>query len=124
MNQRISLVVASLLSVLLFSIHVTDDIVRGFDAWGPQSLFGVLILVVWLSGTMLPARRAGLIIMLLGGLLAAAMPVIHMRTQAAKSPGGFLFIWTLFALGASGGLAFVLAAGGLWKSRARRAGAS
>jgi hypothetical protein len=95
---------------------VTDDIVRGFDSWGPQSLFGVLILVVWLYGTLvLPERRSGLVIILLGGLCAAVMPVIHMRGNYAKSSGAFLFIWTLFALGATGGLSVILAARGLWR---------
>jgi hypothetical protein len=39
--------------------------------------------------------------MLLVGLFAAGMPVIHMRGahygEIAKSPGGFFFVWTLWA---------------------------
>ena len=114
------LTVTSLLSILLFSLHVTDDIVRGMDAWGPQSLFGVLILVVWLYGTLvLPERRSGLVIILLGGLFSALMPVIHMRMRAdfAKSSGAFFFIWTLFALGATGTLSVLLAARGLRRGK-------
>jgi hypothetical protein len=107
------LTVTSLLSILLLSIHVTQDVVRGGDSWGPQSLFGVLILVVLLYGTLVLAeRRSGLIIMLLGGLFAAAMPVIHRRVSLAK-PGTPFFIWTLFALGAIGTLTIILAARGL-----------
>jgi hypothetical protein len=107
------LTVTSLLSILLLSIHVTDDIVRGIDPWGRQSLIGVLILAVLLYGTLVLAeRRSGLIIMLLGGLLAAGMPVIHSKVNMAKS-GAFLFIWTLFALGATGTLTVILAARGL-----------
>ena len=114
MKHSVVLTVASLLSIVLFSIHVTDDIVRGFDAWGPQSLFGVLILTVWLYGTLVLAeRRSGLIIMLIGGLGGAVMPAIHMRWNGAKGSGAFLFIWTLFALGASGSLSAVLAVRGL-----------
>jgi hypothetical protein len=61
--------------------------------------------------------------MLLGGLLAALMPAIHMRGTGAfvKSGGAFFFIWTLFALGATGTLSVILAAQGL---RRRRRGAS
>jgi hypothetical protein len=114
MKPNVVMIVMSLLSTLLFSIHITDDIVRGADAWGPQSLFGVLILAVWLYGTLLlPERRSGRIIILLGGLLSAAMPVIHMRWSHARSSGAFLFIWTLFAIGATGTLSAILAVRGL-----------
>ena len=93
MKHNATLIVTSLLSTLLLSIHVTQDIVRGVDRWGRLSLVGVLILVVLLYGALvLAARRSGLIIMLLGGILAAAMPVVHARVNMAKG-GAFLFIW-------------------------------
>lgn len=117
MNVTRTLPLTSLLSILLLSIHVTHDIVRGADAWGRQSLIGVLILVVLLYGTLVVAeRRSGLVIMLLGGLMAVAMPVIHSKVNLARS-GTFLFIWTLFALGATGTLSIILAARGLWRSQ-------
>ena len=113
MKNNAILTVTSLLSILLLSIHVTHDIIRGVDTWGRQSLIGVLILVVLLYGTLvLSERRSGLIIMLVGGLMAAAMPVIHARVSLAKA-APFLFIWTLFALGATGTLTVILAARGL-----------
>lgn len=113
MKPNVILTVTSLLAILLSSIHVSQDIIRGADSWGRQSLVGVLILVVWLYGTLVLAeRRSGLVIMLVGGLLAAAMPVIHSRVNLAKS-GAFLFIWTLFALGATGSLSVILAVSGL-----------
>jgi hypothetical protein len=59
--------------------------------------------------------------MLLVGLFAAGMPVIHMRGahygEIAKSTGGFFFVWTLWALGAIGGFTFILSARGLWSLR-------
>ena len=117
MKERTLLIVTSLLSVVLLSIHVTQDIVRGVDTWGPLCLIGVLILVVLLYGTLvLTERRSGHIIMLLGGLMAAAMPVIHWRVNMTKS-GAFLFIWTLFALGTLGTLTVILAARGLRQRR-------
>jgi hypothetical protein len=110
MNDRAVLPVTSLVSLLLFSIHITDDIVHGLDRWGPRSLFGVLILAVWLYAALVwPDRRAGRIILFLGGLAGALMPVIHMRGDFAKSKGAFLFLWTLFALGASGAVTVALA---------------
>ena len=60
-------------------------------------------------------------IMLIVGLLAAAMPVMHMRGahygEIARSSGGFFFVWTLWALGGLGDLTFVLSARGLWSLR-------
>lgn len=120
MKHKALLNVTSLLSILLLSIHVTDDIVRGYDKWGFDKLSFVLILVVWLCGTLfLAERRSGQVIMLLGGLMAAFMPAIHMRGTGAfvKSSGAFFFIWTLFALGASGTLTVILAAWGLRKRK-------
>ena len=124
MKPNAILTVTSLLSSLLLSIHLTDDIIRGYEKWGFEKLIFLLILVVLLSGTLLLAeRRSGKVIMLLGGLLAALIPAIHMRGTGAfvKSDGAFFFIWTLFALGASGSLTVILAARGLWS---RRSGAS
>lgn len=115
------LTVTSLLSIFLFSVHVTHDIVRGVDTWGPNSLIGVAILVVLLCGPLvLRDRRSGLIIMLIGGIGAAGMPVLHRRaTNVAHSNADFgLFIWTLFALGALGTLSAILAARALWTRRA------
>jgi hypothetical protein len=109
MKQNVVLIVMSLLSIILSSIHFSHDIVRGSDSWGRQSLIGVLILVVWLYGTLVLAeRRSGRVIMLVGGLLAAAMPVIHARVNL-ESIAAFFFIWTLFAMGATGTLSVILA---------------
>lgn len=112
MTKNPLLTVISLLTVLLMSIHVTDDIVRGYEKWSFEKLSFQLILVVWLCGTLLLAeRRAGRVIMFLGGLLAALMPAIHMRGTGAfvKSSGAFFFIWTLFAVGSLGALTCILA---------------
>ena len=53
--------------------------------------------------------------------LAAGIPVIHMRgahyPEIAASPGGFFFVWTLWALGALGGVTMILSARGLWSLR-------
>jgi hypothetical protein len=60
----------------------------------------LLVLAVFLYGTLvLPERPSGQVIILLIGLLAAAMPVLHLRGahygEIAKSPGGFFFVWIL-----------------------------
>ncbi len=121
MKEDTILVVTSLLSILLLTLHVTDDIVRGISKAEPSDV-ALVVLVVFLYGTLLLAgRRSGYVVMLLVGLFAAAMPVIHMRGvhygEIAGSAGGFFFVWTLWALGGLGGLTFVLSARGLWSLR-------
>jgi hypothetical protein len=121
MKQHALLVVASLLSLLLLTLHITDDIVRGISK-AESSNTALAVLVVLLYGTLVLAeRRSGHVIMLLIGLFAAGMPVIHMRgahyPEIARSAGGFFFVWTLWALGGVGGLTFVLSARGLWSVR-------
>ena len=87
-----------------------------------SNLFGVLILVVWLYGTLVLAeRRLGYVIILLGSLLGLGVPVIHMMGKGvgvggniAKSNGAFFFIWTLIALGVTALFSVILSARGLW----------
>ena len=122
MQQNAVLVAASLLSILLLTLHITDDIVRGISKAEPSDI-ALIVLVVFLYGTLLLAgRRSGYVIMLLVGLFAAAMPVLHMRGvrygEIARSAGGFFFVWTLWALGGLGGLTVILSARGLWSLRA------
>ena len=121
MNNNGLLKITSLLSLLLLTLHVTDDIVRGVSK-AESSNTALLVLVVFLYGTLvLTERRSGYVIMLLVGLFAAGMPVLHMRGahygEIAKSAGGFFFVWTLWALGALGGVTFILSARGLWSLR-------
>src|SRR5215468_10251619 len=121
MKHNTMLTVASLLSILLLTLHITDDIVRGISK-AESSNIALIVLVALLYGTLLlREQRSGHVIMLLIGLLAAAMPVMHMRGahygEIAKSPGGFFFVWTLWALGGLGGLTVVLSARGMWSLR-------
>jgi len=121
MKQTALLVATSLLSILLLTLHITDDIVRGISNAEP-SKSALLVLVIFLYGTLvIPERRWGHVIMLIVGFFAAGIPVIHMRgthyPEIARSAGGFFFVWTLWALGGLGGLTFILAASGLWRLR-------
>ena len=121
MKQNGLLIVASLLSILLLTLHIADDIVRGISKAEPSNT-ALLVLVLFLYGTLVLAeRRSGHVIMLFIGLFAAGMPVIHMRgahyAEIARSAGGFFFVWTLWALGGLGGLTFVMSARGLWRLR-------
>jgi hypothetical protein len=73
---------------------------------------------------LLAERISGHVIMFLGGFVALGMPIIHRNNgfteTVAKSPGGLFFIWTLVALGVTGGLAMILSARGLWNLRSRK----
>src|SRR5215471_14875414 len=120
MKQNVMLTVASLLSILLLTLHITDDIVRGISKAEPSNI-ALAVLVALLYGTLVLGERRSGHIMLLVGLFATAMPVMHMRGahygEIAKSTGGFFFVWTLWALGGLGGLTFILSARGLWSLR-------
>jgi hypothetical protein len=124
MKPNVLLVVTSLLSILLMSFHIAEDIVLGFAGGGLTNLIGIGILVVYLCGTLLGSdRRSGLTILLVGSLLAAAIPIIHMMGAGVgvkRSAGAFFFVWTLYALGVSGTFGIILSARSLWRARAAR----
>ena len=126
MKHNVTLTITSLLSILLMMFHVTDDIVHGMEPGGLSILVvTVLISVVWLYGTlMLAERRSGYVVIIVGSLLGAVVPVIHMNGKGvgeiAKSSGGFFFVWTLLALGVTATFSFVLSARGLWSLRRDR----
>jgi hypothetical protein len=116
MKRHVLLIVTSLLSILLLTFHVTDDIVRGMEPGTLSSLIIVPILGVWLYGTLaLAERRSGYVIVLLGSLVGLLVPVIHMKGAGiggtiAKSSGAFFFIWTLLALGVTTLFSVILSA--------------
>ncbi len=124
--KRNTLTIASLLSIILLPFHVGGDVVLGFDRGGPGLVFIVVpILLVMACGTLVLAeRRSGHVIMLLGGLVALAMPIIHRNNgftaAVAQSPGGLFFMWTLMALGVTGGLVVILSVQGLRNLRSRK----
>jgi hypothetical protein len=121
MTRQPALEVTSLLSILLFSLHWADEIARGIAPGGLAGSGGLLILGTWLCGTLVLAeRRSGLVITLLGALLASVVPLLHMQGSGmvggriAGTGGTFFWVWTLIALGATGIVSLVLAADGLW----------
>jgi hypothetical protein len=126
MKHNILLVIASVLSILFMTFHLTDDIVRGMEPGTLFDLIAVPILVVWLYGTLVLAeRRSGYVIILLGSLLGLVVPVIHMKGAGvggtlAKSSGAFFFIWTLIALGVTALFSVILSARALWEHLPRR----
>jgi hypothetical protein len=118
MKQKDMLTIASLLSILLLLLHLTDDIIRGVSPAGPWTLIVVPAAAVLLYGTLvLTERRSGYIITLIVGIAAVSMPVMHLRgagTFNIVKPGSFFFLFTLFTLGMLGGFCMILSVRGLW----------
>jgi hypothetical protein len=123
MNHRITLLTMSMLTILLSTFHITDDIVRGFEPGDRGTFTFVLIATLLLIGTlMLAGRRAGYVIMLLGGVGGAGVAWLHMGGRGlvggriAGSSGMFFWVWTLIALGITGMMTAILSAQGLWQA--------
>lgn len=122
MRHSLILTITSLLSILFLMFHLADDIVHGIEPGGISNYTGVLILVVWLYGALVLAeRRSGYVILILGSLLGAGVPILHMMGKGvgeiAKSSGGFFFVWTLLALGVTSLFSLILSVHGLWSLR-------
>ncbi len=125
MKQNITLTIASLLSVLLMTLHLADDIVRGMEPGTLSDLIVLPILVVQLYGTVvLAGKRSGYVILLIVSLLELVVPVVHMKGAGvgrvvANSSGAFFFVCTLLALGVTALFSVILSARGLWRSTAQ-----
>ena len=121
MKHNITLIVASLLTLLFTIIHLTQDVM--FQTEGAVKFpIPVVVFAVWLYGTlMLSDRIWGYIIMLLGGLIGAAMIIGHSKGLVISKSGDLFFVWTLFALSTTGWFTAILSARGIWTTlRSRR----
>lgn len=120
MNRGTLLTTASLLAAVLLSLHISQDIILGLDKAGINHLVGVaLILAIACGALLLPHRRVGKVLMLLGGAMAAAMLPLHMRNglrpELLQADGATLFVTTLYLLGVTGFFTIIVAALELWK---------
>ena len=135
MKQTDMLTTASLLNILLMTLHLAGDIVFQMSPPGLLNLLVVFIFVVQLYGTLvLPGRRAGYIIIFFGSALGLLIPVVHMKGtrgllggDIGNSGQAFLFVWTLLALGITATFSLILSARALlslpwrWSRRASTA---
>jgi hypothetical protein len=125
MKHNVILSLASLLSILFFTFHHADDVVRGMASGGLSNLVPVIFLALWLYGTMLvlSERRAGYVIILVLSILGFGIPILHMTGtglvsgKIADSGGAFFFVWTLIALGVTTLFSIILSVRGLWSLR-------
>jgi len=125
------LTTASLLTILLMTIHMAGDILFKIAPAGLVNLFPIFIFVVQLYGTLvLSGRRAGYIIIFLGSAIGLLIPVLHMKGSRGVLGGdigasgqAFLFVWTLLSLGIIATFSIILSASALlslpWR-RSRR----
>jgi hypothetical protein len=121
MKRNVTLTVVSLLTLVLLTLHLTHDTIRQAEG-SVKYPVPVVVFSVWLYATLMaPDRVWGHVIMLLGGLFGAGMIVVHANGIVVGKSGGFFFVWTMFALSATGWVTSILSASGLWMAfRARR----
>jgi hypothetical protein len=118
------LTITALLSVLLGSFHLADDVVLRIEPGGSSNYIGIVITAVYLYAVlMLPNRRSAHAIVLLFSIGGAGVPYLHMQGvgmvggRAANSTHMFFWVWTIMALGMTTIVSAVLAANGLWNLR-------
>ena len=128
MKHNVILTITSMLTLLFTSFHHADDVVRGFAPGKFANIIPIVFLLIWLYVTLLvlDERRPGYIINLIFSLLAAGLPVIHMRGagfaggRLANSSGAFFFVWTLLVIGVTSLFSAILSARALWSLRRKR----
>jgi hypothetical protein len=96
-----------------------DDIVHGFDSASVSAVIAMAVLAFLVYGTLLMRGRIlGYVSAVIVAIFAVGMPLIHLRSvrinETAQGPGGFFFIWCLWALGITGILGLILSAEGIW----------
>lgn len=121
MKRNVVLTVVSLVTLLLLTLHLTHDTIRQVEG-SVKYPIPVVVFSLLLYATLMASDRVwGYVVMLFGGLFGAAMIVVHAKGLVVGKSGGFFFVWTMFALSATGWVTFILSARGLWMAfRARR----
>ncbi len=124
MKRSLVLQVTSLLSIVLASLHLVDDIVYGSERGVASALVMAAVLAVWLYGTLVvPERLAGAIIVLLGSLLGLTVFFVHLTgtggllgIQIAKLSGAYFFVWTLLALAVVSLVSLAVSVQSIWNA--------
>ena len=122
MKPSVMLTITSLLSILLMTFHLSDEIARGMEHGGLNMVIPVLIMAVWLYGTLvLTGGRSGYIIMLLIAIFGTGIPILHMSGVglvggriAVDSGGAFFWVWGNFVLCVISVFSVILAVRCLW----------
>lgn len=123
MTPNVLLTIASLLTILFLTFHISDEIARGMEHGGLNMVIPVLIMAAWLYGTLvLAGRRSGYIIMLLVAIFGTGIPILHMSGTvglvggkiAVDSSGAFFWAWGNWTLCVISAFSIILAVRCLW----------
>jgi hypothetical protein len=122
MKHNVMLTIASLLSIILVTFHLSEEIVRGMEPGGLNMLIAVAFMLVWLYGALvLAGRRSGYIIMLVGAIFGTGIPILHMSGaglvggKVAADPGGaFFWVWGNLTMGTISAFSLIVAVRCLW----------
>ena len=123
MTHRTPLTVLSAISVFLVVLHVSEDIVRGFEPGGLKHIQTILTMALWLYATVgLAEGRIKYALMLLGNLLGVVVSLAHMMGaglvggRIATSDGKLLWVFAVLTLGVTASVAVVLSGRALWSA--------
>jgi len=117
MRKNLTLTITAMLTLILTSLHFADDVIhdtKGVDTMGTIILLSIMLVYLY-AIVELAGRRAGHVLMILGGLAAAYMPFLHTMGPRATR-WGFEFIWVMFAMAVTGLFSAILAGRELWRS--------
>lgn len=118
-----AVIVVALIIINLLTLHLSEDIVYGYEPSGLSNLIAVPFAAVWLYATLaLAGRRLGYLLLLFGSFFAAIVPVVHMsgrgvRAEVVTSSGGLFFMWALIAIAMSASVSCLLSIHGMWRLR-------
>ncbi len=122
MKPNVLLTIASLLSVLFLTFHISDEIARGMEPGQLNMLIPMIILALFVYGALaLAGRRSGYIIMLIEAIIGTGIPIIHLTGVglvggriAVDAGGAFFWVWGNWALFVVSFFALILAVRCLW----------
>jgi len=122
MKPSVVLTITSLFTILLLTFHISDEVARGMEHGGLNMVIPLLIVAVWLYGTVVLAeRRSGYIIMLLIAFFGIGIPILHMSgiglvggRVATDSPGAFFWVWQNMAMCVISAFSLIVAGRCLW----------
>jgi hypothetical protein len=124
MTRATVLTVTSVVSILLAVLHVSEDVVRGFEPGALKHIQTIITFSVWLYAAIgLAEGRWKYGLLLLGSLLGVVIALAHMRGaglvggRIAGTSGLLLWVWTALTLGVTATVSVALSARGLWNLR-------
>jgi hypothetical protein len=123
MKPNLALTIASMLSVLLVTLHIADDVAHGLDKATIGTLVAGCVLALWVYATLLLSeRKSGYIVIIIFSILSLGVVGIHLKgdglpSSITRSSGGMFFVWTLFALTITAFFSILLSIRGLTNLR-------